>query len=83
MEEKVRTIWNVLPTVRAQNRKHIAIKKLKKLGSGNYYHHKGFFSMVPLALVDAEYIFLWTDCGPSGSCSNAQIFNRSDFGDKI
>ena len=30
-----------------------------------------------LALVDAEYKFLWVNVGASGSLSDAQIFNRS------
>ena len=30
-----------------------------------------------LALVDAEYKFLWVDVGSSGSSSDAQIFNCS------
>ena len=42
-----------------------------------------FFSIVLLALVDAEYMFLWIDCGSSGSCSNAQIFNRNNSRAKI
>ena len=41
------------------------------------------FSLVLLALIDAEYRFLWIDCGSSGSCSDAQIFNRSDLRENI
>ena len=40
-------------------------------------NYKDFFSLVLLALVDAEYICIWIDCGSSGLCSDAQIFNRS------
>ena len=53
--------------------------KHQKSGS-DYYNYKGFFS---LALVDAEYRFLWIDCGSSGSCSDVQIFNRSLMKEKI
>ena len=35
------------------------------------------------ALVDAEYRLLWIDDGSRGSCSDAQIFNRSDLKEKI
>ena len=28
--------------------------------------------------MDAEYRFLWIDCASSGSCLDAQIFNRSE-----
>ena len=34
-------------------------------------------------LIDAKYRFLWTDCGSSGSSSEAQIFNRSDLRENI
>ena len=54
---------------------------MTKPGS-DYYNYKGFFSLV-LALVDAEYRFLWIECGSSGSCSDAQIFNRSNLTEKI
>ena len=82
MEENFRTRWNVPHTVRAIDRKHIATKKPKKSGS-NYYNYKGFFSLVLLALVFAEYRFLWIDCGSGHSCSDAKIFNRSDLREKI
>ena len=76
MEEKSRTRWNVPHTVGSLDRKHIVMKKPKKSGS-DYYNFKGFFSLVLLALDDAEYRFMWIDWGSSGSCSDAQIFKRS------
>ena len=76
-EEKCRTRWNVPHAVGAIDGKHIAMKKPIKSGSDNY-NYKGFFSLVLLVLVDAEYRFLWIDCGSSDSCSDAQISNRSD-----
>ena len=53
-------------------------EEAKKSGS-DYYNCKGFFFLVLLALVNAENRFLWIDCGSSGSCSDAQIFNRSNM----
>ena len=58
------------------------MKKSKKTGR-DYYNYKGFFSLVTLALVDAEYRFPLIDYGFSGLCSDAQIFNRSHLRDKI
>ena len=68
--------------VGALDGKHIAMKKPKKSGS-EYYNHKGFFSLVLLALVDTEYKFFWVNVGSSGSLSDAQIFNQSKLREKI
>ena len=52
--------------------------------SGNeYFNYKGYFSLVLLALVDADYKFLWVNAGASGSSSDAQIFNRSKLKRRI
>ena len=52
------------------------MKKPKKSGS-EYFNYKGYFSLVLLTLVNAEYKFLWVSVGASGSSSDAQTFNRS------
>ena len=58
------------------------IKKPPKSGS-LYHNYKGYFSVIPMALVDAEYRFRWVDIGTEGSCSDAQIFNISELRHKI
>ena len=82
VEEKFRTRWNVPQAVGAKDGKHINMKKPTKSGS-ELYNYQGFFSLVLLALVDAEYRFLWINMGSSGSSSEAQIFNRRDLREKI
>ena len=76
IEERFRNRWNVPHSVGALDGKHIAIKKPKKSGS-EYFNYNGYFSLVLLALVNADYKFLWVNVGGSGSSSDAQIFNRS------
>ena len=77
-EEKFRTRWNVTEAVGALDGKHITMKKPKKPGS-EFYNHKGFFSLLLLALVNTDYRFLWVDVWSSGSSLDAQIFNHSKY----
>ena len=58
--------------------KHVAIKKPKDSGS-LFWNYKKFFSIVLLALVDADYKFLWTDVGGQGHQSDAQLYNDSEL----
>ena len=53
----------------------MAIRCPRQSGS-KYYNYKGFYSMLVLALLDADYRFLWADAGNNGSSSDAQIFNK-------
>ena len=76
MEEKFINRWKVPHAVGALDGKHIAMKKAKHSGS-EYFNYKGYFSLVLLAPVDADYKFLWVGVGSSDSSSDAQIFNRS------
>ena len=48
--------------------------------SSNY---KGFYSVVPMALVDADYKFIWADIGGMGSASDAQIYNASELNECV
>ena len=38
-----------------------------------YYNYKGFYPAVILALINADYKFIWADIGGMGSASGAQI----------
>ena len=82
MVDKFKTRWIVPHALGALDGKHIAMKESKKYGS-DYYNYKGCFSLVLLALVEAEYRFFWVDVWSSGSLSDAQIFNTSNLREKI
>ena len=70
--------WNFHHACGAIDGKHIAIRKPRKSGS-LFYNYKGFFSIVLLALVDADYQFIWANVGSYGSSSDCGIYNRSDL----
>ena len=82
IEDKFRNRWNVPHAVGALDGKHIAMKNPKNSCS-EYFNYKGYFSLILLALVNAEYKFLWVNVGVSGSLSDAQIFNCSKLRRKI
>ena len=70
--------WNFPHTCGGIDGKHIAIKKPANSGS-LYFNYKGFFSIVMLALVDADYKFVWVDIGSRGASSDVQIFNNFEL----
>ena len=75
---KFETRWNFPHTLGAIDGKHIAMKS--PTNSGTVYHnYKGFFSLILLGLVDADYKFLWVDVGANGSTSDCAVFNQSNL----
>jgi len=69
--------WNFQNCVGALDGKHIALACPAKSGS-IYYNYKKYFSIILMALVDADYKFTWVDVGSDGSSGDAQVFNNSE-----
>ena len=74
--------WNVPHAIGALDGKHVAMKKPHSSGS-QYFNYKKFFSVVIMALVDADYKFIWIDMGGVGHQSDSQIFNESELAEHI
>ena len=70
--------WQFPHTVGAIDGKHIRIRNPPHGGS-EFYNYTHFFSIILMALVDADYKFLWTHIGTSGSNNDAGIFMRSEL----
>ncbi|XP_069752287.1 putative nuclease HARBI1 [Narcine bancroftii] len=65
--------WNFHHVRGVLDGKHVRI--LEPPGSGSVYHnYKGYFSIIILALVDADYKFMYFNVGTPGADSNAGIF---------
>ena len=73
--KKYATRWNFHHAIGALDGKHIRLKAPAHAGS-LYFNYKHYNSIVLLALVDADYKFLWVHIGAPGSQSDAHIWNE-------
>ncbi|XP_061391148.1 putative nuclease HARBI1 [Musca vetustissima] len=68
--------WNFPFCMGAIDGKHIAIKSKPEYGSF-YYNYKGFHSVILMAVVDANYNFIYVNVGSNGRANDAAVFNES------
>ncbi|XP_067000348.1 uncharacterized protein [Anabrus simplex] len=81
-ELEFRERWNFPNCVGAMDGKHVVFDKPANSGS-LFYNYKKSFSIVLLALVDANYKFVMVDVGALGKNSDGGIFSNSIFGRKL
>ncbi len=74
--------WQMYHANRTIDGNHMPIKCPEKSGS-LFYNYKVFYSIILLALVDEDYMFLWVDVGQNRSSSDAQIFNQCELKEAI
>jgi hypothetical protein len=70
--------WNFPNCLGSLDGKHVVLRKPACSGS-TYFNYKHTFSVILLALVDAQYRFLFIDTGSQGRCSDARVFAESEL----
>ncbi|XP_034838224.1 protein ALP1-like [Maniola jurtina] len=68
--------------VGALDGKHVRLIQPPESGS-MYYNYKHFFSLVLMALCDANYCFIWIDVGAYGKDSDSGVFKETSLFKKL
>lgn len=70
--------WNFPHCLGAIDGKHIQLQA--PIGSGSeYFNYKNTFSVVLMAVVDANYNFIYANVGCQGRISDGGVFRNTSF----
>ena len=70
--------WQLPHCLGAVDGKHIQILHPPHSGS-EFFNYKGFYSIVLMAIVDADYKFIFADVGCQGRISDGGVLRNTDF----
>ena len=79
IQRRFNHIWQFPNCIGSLDGKHVSIRAPPK-SSTLFHNYKGFFSIVLMALEDADYNFIYIDVGDYGSNSDSAIFKTCNFG---
>ena len=74
--------WNFPHCIGALDGKHVLFQKPIRSGS-TYFKYKHTFSIVLMALVDADYNFIYIDVGAQERISDAGVYNNCKLSEKL
>ena len=76
--ERFKNRWDFPHVLGSVDGKHVRIAKPRRSGS-LFYNYKGYFSVVLLAICNADYEFLYVDIGAEGRASDGGTWRRCTF----
>lgn len=80
MEEEFATRWNFPHVIGALDGKHIRMTSPPASGSF-FYNYKNFFSIILMAVVNANYEFIFIDVGAEGKASDGGVWKKTSLFD--
>ena len=81
-EAGYRSLWDFPNCVGALDGKHVVMQAPANTGSA-YFSYKHQFTMVLMAIVDANYRFVYVSVGSAGRESDGSIFRSLDLGRRL